>query len=334
MHLPTVAVVIPTAGRRLATLESIVSSVLADPATREVIVVLDHPSPEIGYMVGELRANDPRVELLEVALPAEPERDRGQASRDAGFRAAQAEVLLALDDDLEPTFGLVSGHARHHAARSGLVVLGYSPIVPAASASRVSRAATSLYGQSYEETCKRFEEGSADPLLGLWGGHFSVRRDDWILAEQRAGVPKPGSPAAAARHIDAALGFRLRDHGLVAEFVRDLVAVHHHRCEAAQIPHDAHSRAYGRACLHRAYPELVHSPERDLASRGRRPVVIRILHSPSLSRIGLVITMNLTRAASALRLGTLEVLGVRVMSLLGFARGIQDANREFGSIAD
>ena len=150
--LPTVAVVIPTAGQRPATLDRLISAVLRDPATSEVIAVLDHRSPATEAVVA--RNDDPRVRLVRTCPPITPERDRGQASRDVGFRHARSEVLLSLDDDVEPAEGLVTGHGRWHSGRTGLVVRGYTPVVPADAASGDSAAATRYYAKAYERACE------------------------------------------------------------------------------------------------------------------------------------------------------------------------------------
>ena len=58
------------------------------------------------------------------------------------------DVLLLLDDDVVPAPGLVSGHAAHHAARDGLVVVGAMPVDLGPSEPR-PRYPRALYGADY-----------------------------------------------------------------------------------------------------------------------------------------------------------------------------------------
>lgn len=49
-------------------------------------------------------------------------------ARNRGIEAAQGEVVVFLDDDVEPGAGFLSAHARHHAARANTIVIG--PLSP------------------------------------------------------------------------------------------------------------------------------------------------------------------------------------------------------------
>lgn len=327
-ELPEVAVVIPTAGERPGLLRRLIDSVLPDDATSEVIVVLDRRSPATDRLVAGLAQQDARVHLVETRSPAYPERDRGQASRDVGFRHARAEVLLSLDDDLEPAQGLVSGHAKRHADHPGLVVLGYTPVVPADPKPGDSRAAVRLYAHKYEHACNRFRDGSEEVLMGLWGGHFSVRREDWANAERLTDPYEHGSLRAAAHHIDTALGFRLRESGLDATFDSGLVAAHRYRRALRQIYGDSHSVAYGRFCLHAAYPDLVRAPEENTdVWRMLRPA-LWLSRSRVLVWVAKHSALAVGRLAAGLRLDPLELIAARLLAALGFARGARDAGSD------
>jgi GT2 family glycosyltransferase len=323
--LPTVAIVIPTAGRRPASLARLIESVLEDPATSEVIVVLDHDAPSTKNAVAHHAREDPRVRLIPTNEPAHPARDFGQASRDVGLRHARAEVILSLDDDLEPAPNLVTGHAKRHAEEAGLVVQGYTPVVPPRSRRGDSRAAVRLYARNYELTCDRFRDGSEDVLIGLWGGHFSVRRQDWIRAEELADDLEDAPARAAARHIDRALGFRLRAAGLISVFDSKLVAAHPYHRSLGEVPGYAHSIAYGRTCLHLAYPEVVPPPQRNSTVWAERLQVPWISRSTLLSWLATQLVLAISHSAAALRLTELEFAGARALFQLGYACGIRDA---------
>src|SRR5215211_5162444 len=94
---PTVSVVTPTRGRSELVVRS-VAAALADPATMEVIVVLDeHGEGKRPKTIAErLAALDPRVRIVQLA--SGPPGRRGQAARNEGARAAHGELVVALDE--------------------------------------------------------------------------------------------------------------------------------------------------------------------------------------------------------------------------------------------
>jgi hypothetical protein len=126
------------------------------------------------------------------------------------------------------------------------------------------------------------------------------------------------------------LGFRLRAQGLESVFDPDLVAVHRHPRRLRRVPADAHSLAYGAVCLQRAYPELVDAPEDDVIARLGGRQALWLARSRFLSTVIALQALAAARVASAMRVHALERLAVRAASLLGYARGIDDARKDFG----
>src|SRR5688500_8437178 len=102
MDLPSVAVVVPTAGRRPQLVLAVVRNALADSATSELIVVVDGGSPATMRALGQVA--EPRLQILPFSA-TEPQHHRGQEARDYGVRAARSELILALDDDVVPRPG-------------------------------------------------------------------------------------------------------------------------------------------------------------------------------------------------------------------------------------
>src|SRR3954452_25167071 len=114
---PRVSVVVPTYNRR-ALLGAVVDALLADPATSELIVVVDGSTDGSLELLRERAATEPRLRPLWTA-------NRGElAARELGLEAAQHPIVLFVDDDVLAGAGLVSGHAAHHAGTRGLVVVG------------------------------------------------------------------------------------------------------------------------------------------------------------------------------------------------------------------
>ena len=253
--LPTVAVVVPTVGRRPDELLASLRSVLADSATAEVVVAADvgpdEPLPAV--------SRDPRVRTVRVPVSADELHAGEGRARDWAVGCATAEVVLALDDDVVPEPGLVTGHASRHC--SSVVVVGYMPVAHSGLPLRF-RPAARYYSRSYELACRRFEHDRGAVLAGLWAGNLSVRRSDW----------PPGDGAGSGYHGDLALGLRLAGRGLVGTFDRSLRAEHRYRRTLRALAADQEASAAARLRLHAAYPDAVAAP---VALSDRRPVAGR-----------------------------------------------------------
>lgn len=315
--LPTVAVVIPTGGGRAALLRRALPRLLADPGTSELIIVLDRDDSDTEAVVRRYADADRRVRWARSSGPAETTLSREQGARDLGARLAESQVILALDDDVEPGFGLVSGHARHHVDMNAQVVVGYMPVVPPASRRGGLRATAQLYADTYARECVRFRADPATVLLGLWGGNFSLPRRHWL----RAAGDTPGS---AGYHVDREFGLRLRRLGLNGVFDPDLRADHWYRRSTPQLMNDARSSGQGVARLRAAYPELaLLDPERPMA-RLLQPLVWASDHP-----WGWMLETGCLRAvavvAAACRLSAVEYACVRTLWRVAAERGRREA---------
>jgi glycosyltransferase involved in cell wall biosynthesis len=214
--LPTVSVVIPTRDRP-EVLQRCLSAVLADEATIEAIVVVDGNDPQTAEMLDGFARRDSRVRITSTP-PEQAELGRVQRARDQVATIASSEVILAMDDDVVAHPGLVSGHARWHAGRDDLVVVGYMPPVAMRHWPR-SLATVRYYSEAYESHCNRYESNPDLILRMLWGGNLSVRRADWVEALKQ--------PRATTNLFeDRDLGLRLLRDGRTGVFDRTLGADH------------------------------------------------------------------------------------------------------------
>ena len=124
-ELPSVSVVVPTYNG-VTLLERILRPLSEDPATTEVIVVIDGSRDGSKELVDRLAREDPRLRSVLI------ENSGDMGARDVGARAATGEIVLFVDDDVLADPGLVSGHARRHAEAGADIVLGYMPVVASA----------------------------------------------------------------------------------------------------------------------------------------------------------------------------------------------------------
>lgn len=275
-RLPSVSVVIPTydGAHRL---ERILQPLLEDPGVLEVIVVVDGCRDGSLELLNEIRDTNPKLK------PKFIENSGEMNARAAGVADADGDVILLLDHDVLAEPGLATGHARRHLGRSRLLVLGYMPVTLPPNRSR-DDFATRLYASGYEERCEIYDREPQSVLHALWGGNFSMRRDDLLSV---------GLVGATHYHADRGFGIRLLEAGFEAVFDRSLRAHHLHDRPLGAFARDARSQGAGRLLLHGlhaktlghlspgAFEQGLPRPARSLLRATRRPRV-RAVVTPTL----------------------------------------------------
>jgi Glycosyl transferase family 2 len=310
---PTVSVVMPTRGRSELVARSMAAA-LADPATTELIAVLDERGegerPET--IAARLAALDPRVHVVQLA--SAPQGRRGQAARDEGARAAQGELVVALDEDVVACPGTITGHTRHHAKESQLAVVGYMPVM-VATGGRFRQPAARYYSSSYEREVSRFRNDPDSILERLWGGHLSLRRQDWLSAADL-------SRGRGGYHDDRVFGLALRELGLRGVFDPALRAEHWYSRSISQFVRDARDSAAGEHAIGAS----------TLSSNDRRAarVLQRAARGPLTWAMSVSAASALALGAAALGFERAEDLAARALWRLGRERGYFDARREAG----
>jgi GT2 family glycosyltransferase len=290
--LPTVSVIVPTF-RRSEYLEETLRPLLADPATTELIVVVDGRDEASESVVGQFASVDRRVTLLT------PAHGGHRSALEAGVKKASGDVVLFIDDDVVAGPGLVTGHARHHRAGEHLVVAGYMPCWKTPSTKGVPFF-TEEYQYFYEKHCAEVEEDPSVMLTQLWGGNISLRRTD---CEAVGFTPWP------FRHEDREFGLRCLRQGLTSLFDRKLYAEHHHSRDADHFLADARSWGAGKARLHQLHADLIGPFDPDDELRRCGPVVRQLLFHTATPRRSRLVTQPLVavaRLARALHLSPVE----------------------------
>lgn len=322
-RLPTVSVVLVTGGGR-PILDDAIDAALADPATTELVIVLDREfdaGDEVEARrkrLEERAATEPRLRVV----PVPPDTGEGlwqlQRGRDGGAAAARSEVILVLDDDVVLDPGTVTGHARAHADAKDLVLLGY---VPVATRHRWPKgdATVRFYESAYEGACERFERDPDRILLSLWICNLSIRREDWLRA-----IDAPRMHAYG--HEDMELGFLFARAGLRGRFDRSLGSVHYYERSLRGFVERAEKAPPSQLKLRRSFPDLV---EPTVPTRGRRDRFLRPLVAASRNQVGWRVVEGSLMAgmalAGALRLRRLGDAGASALWFLARNRGMERA---------
>jgi GT2 family glycosyltransferase len=274
---PTVAAVIPTSNR-CERLPGLLEALSGEPL-EQVVVVVNGSSDSSMKLLEERARHDPRVRPAELDAPGKA------AAQQLGIELANADLVLMLDDDVLPRPGLVAGHARHHAKREGLVVVGYMP-VELPNPRRPGDYPLHLYSRSYERVCDEYEDDPTTILQGLWAGNVSMRLED---LRQIGLQPSEGMPAAYWYHQDRDFGLRCASAGLQGVFDRSLAATHLHRASPETYLRVARDSGHTRWAVHALHADVealrplefyrnsVAMPGRLLVQASRRDPIRRIV---------------------------------------------------------
>ncbi|MBI1844009.1 MAG: glycosyltransferase family 2 protein [Actinobacteria bacterium] len=112
--MTSLSVVIPTRDRRDQVVDT-AGVMLADPAVTELIIADDGSDDGTREALQRAFGRDGRFRCLDAG-------GKGKAhAEQMALDAATGEVVLFLDDDVRPGFGLAGGHVRHHEQRTGLL---------------------------------------------------------------------------------------------------------------------------------------------------------------------------------------------------------------------
>jgi O-antigen/teichoic acid export membrane protein len=314
-QLPTVTVVIPTYGGRAA-LASSLPPLLADPAVSEIVVVVD------GFddgSVGDLQ----RLGAVHPKLRWELVENGGEmAARAHGVEVATGEIVLLVDQDVVLHPGTAAGHARRHAARPGLVVVGYMPT----SAARRSAAwsTTHLYARDYERHCESYERDPERVLTHLWGGNVSLRRTDCLAV----GLERSEFRQPERYHSDREFGLRCLAYGLTGVFDRRLRADHLHSRDLQAFVRDSRSQGTSLARLHQLHAAELGPLDPDaLVSDLPAPVrrLVTACRAPAVERLvgGALLAAN--RLSALVRLRPVELATAKILRRIGQQHGIRAA---------
>jgi cellulose synthase/poly-beta-1,6-N-acetylglucosamine synthase-like glycosyltransferase len=214
-------------------LHAAIQPLLADPATGEVIVVLDGSDDGSYESLLPLAERDPRLRPFQIA-------QRGRSgAREFGVEQSRFDVLLLLDSDVIGVGPLVTGHAGHHRDGRPRLVLGYMPV--RASRKRPGSFVSEHYARMYETRCLEYEHDPNEIFRGLWGGNMSLPK----RSVEAAGGFDGG--LGIDYNEDLELGLRLAEAGLEPVFDRHLLA--EHRFERSVSGFMKTGRQYGQAAV-------------------------------------------------------------------------------------
>jgi GT2 family glycosyltransferase len=166
---PVVSVLIPTHQRRQAVRRALLAlAEQTDPTgSYEAIVSIDGSSDGTEEMLAGLELP------YELQVTSGPARGRAAACN-SGLALARGQILIVLDDDMQPAPGFVASHRTHHPAGSRRCALGAVPIELDGSSPRAARYVAAKFNSHLERLA---EPGHEFAPRDFYSGNASLRTE-------------------------------------------------------------------------------------------------------------------------------------------------------------
>jgi GT2 family glycosyltransferase len=289
---PLVSVIIPTYERCASlrrALEALSQQTLA-PEAFEVVVAIDGSHDHTEAMVA---AFDARHALRALWQP-----NRGRAAAaNAAIRLARGDVLVILDDDMEPAPGCLAAHLRAHRNGGQRCLMGAVPIGVDTQTPVITR----YVGAKFNEHLQKLAEPNHRFVLrDFYSGNMSIRRE--LLEE----VGLFDEAFRIYGNEDLELSLRLRKAGVRLAYSSDALAIQHYSKSFDGLARDTFAKGRTAVLLARKHPDAF--ADLQLANYGRGPRTWRAVRRLLLESSRL---FRGTPAAIIALTGLLERVGVR-----------------------
>ncbi len=209
------------------------------PEAFEVVVGIDGSTDGTLEMIASLD--------LPYRLVAHHQDNRGRASAcNAAIHRAEGELLVLLDDDMEPIPSLLDEHLRAHHGRDGIGVLGAVPIRIEPDCSPVVQYVGTKFNRHLEMLAR---PGYQLQLRDFYSGNFSIPRD---LMLEIGGFDEDFEVYG---NEDLDLSLRLRDAGVSLIYSPDAVAFQCYTKDFAALARDTTAKGRTAVLLAHKHPE-------------------------------------------------------------------------------
>jgi GT2 family glycosyltransferase len=236
----------------------------------DVVVAVDDPGDGTREAIESFQLP---YELLVVDGPG-----RGRAAAcNAAFEHAGGDVVVILDDDMEPAPGCLRAHRRHHTTPDASVcVMGAVPVRLEPGASAAAQFMAWKFGIYLEKLAR---PGHAFALRDFYSGNTSIRREVLIA------VGNFDEAFTAYGNEDLELSLRLRAANVRLLYDRDALAHQHYEKDLTALARDTFEKGTTAVLLARSHPgafgelQLANFGAHSLAWRTLRTALLRLTHT-------------------------------------------------------
>jgi GT2 family glycosyltransferase len=296
-----VTVVVPTYNRRdivARTLRTLFSQNYPSNSF-EIIVVVDGSTDGTAVALRDLHP-DCRFRVIE-------QENRGLAgARNTGFRAAESDLVLFLDDDMLCDAGLVAAHVAAH--RDGGKVVGFGALF--LSADSLQNIAAECFNR--EIGAYHLERKQAPGAIWQVGDCvFSNSSISRTLLEAAGGFDE-----RFRMREDLELGIRLFRAGVTPTYLPNAIAYQYYNKTSADLIRDAEAFAVADVLLARKHPEVeIPGQLRAFAEEARWKRVLRRLGASSPAAVDLLLAPVCALGNAFYSVPAIRNLGVRALQV-------------------
>jgi peptidoglycan/xylan/chitin deacetylase (PgdA/CDA1 family)/GT2 family glycosyltransferase len=268
---PRLSVVVPTYQRR--ELISSLLDALGQQDTNEsfeVVVVID------GSTDGTADALRSRSDPFPLRVVEQPNSGAARA-RNCGVGTAAGDVVLFLDDDMEPHPGLVRAHLAAHEG-GALAVVGAIPLHPEAP-DNIMAASVGEWADELAARCS--QPGYRLGLNDIFTGQLSVRRD---VFSDLNGFDERFTADGTFGNSDIDFGHRLVARGIEVVFRPDAISYQRYVVSARQFLPRWSQVGEADVRIARLHPEMSGLRPWSLRGRPRSPLARAVVTFPSVAR--------------------------------------------------
>jgi GT2 family glycosyltransferase len=238
---PLISVVIPTHQRRASVLRALGALVRQDLPYEMFEVVVSVDGSDDGTREA-IAAFDAPYALRTVYGPR-----RGRAGAcNAAIDVARGEIVLILDDDMEPAPSCLRKHGLHHAQQSKLCVIGAVPIEVDGTSPPVVRYVAAKFARHLE---KLAEPDHEFVVRDFYSGNASMRR---VVLTEIGGFAEE---FVLYGNEDIELSLRLRQAGVTFRYDPEALAHQHYGKGLTELASDTYEKGKTAVLLARRHPE-------------------------------------------------------------------------------
>jgi GT2 family glycosyltransferase len=289
---PLITVVIPTHQRRDSLLRALAALARQDAVSAESIEVVVSIDRSTDGTAGAVEAFDAPYALRSVS-GAGPGR---AAACNAGIAAARADVILFLDDDMEPTPSCLARHLSQHPPRSRLCVMGAVPVRLDESSAPVEQYVAAKFDV---HLAKLARSDHSFVLRDFYSGNASIRKD---VLEEAGGF---NESFTLYGNEDLELSVRLRAADVGLRYDAQAAAYQRYTKSFGDLARDTVEKGRTAVLLASTHPNTF--ADLQLAQFGARSTLWRTVRSPMLAAarrwprsvtVALRVTQRLERAGA------------------------------------
>jgi GT2 family glycosyltransferase len=263
---PSLSVILPTRLRPESLRRALTALARQDvPAAEfEVVVSVDGRDARTQMTIATFEAP---YDLIVVDGPG-----RGRAAAcNAALERARGDVVVILDDDMEPAQACLGSHRRHHGESANVCVMGAVPVHVDRDTTRAGRFIAWKFDLHLENLAR---PGHVFRLRDFFSGNTSIRRN--VLME----VGGFDETFTAYGNEDLELSLRLRAANVALVYDRDALAYQHYEKSLAELARDTFEKGTTAVALVRSHPAAF--GELQLAEHGAHSRRWRALRSALL----------------------------------------------------